>query len=340
MAFKEIHGHEKQIRILQQAMTGKRIAHAYLFYGMEGIGKRSTALVFAKALNCREGQGDACGHCPSCLKADHGNHPDLRIVEPAGQFIRIDQIRELQQQMAFRPFDGGRRTLILIDAEKMNPQAAGALLKTLEEPTQANIIILISSRPYLLPLTVLSRCQPLRFNPLTRDSVDRCLRERLGFEPPAARLLAASSGGSIGRAIEMNDADYLALRNNILEQVMGDKRVDPLDFFPLMQAFGQERKDVLERLDILKGCFRDTLVYKETGRAHYLMNQDRVREIQSFARAHSAADLLKNIRIVDQAYAAIDQNANRSLTLETMMFRLVAKSGYTGAESFEKYCGR
>ncbi|MBA4396722.1 MAG: DNA polymerase III subunit delta' [Syntrophus sp. (in: bacteria)] len=326
MAFKDIHGHEKQIRILQQALLNNRLAHAYLFYGMQGIGKKSTALVFARALNCQTGQGDACGRCPSCRKADHGNHPDLRIVEPAGQFIRIDQIRELQQQMAFRPFDGGRRTFILIDAEKMNPPAAGALLKTLEEPTQANIIILISSRPYLLPLTVLSRCQPLRFNPLTRDSVDRCLQERLGVAPPAARLLAASSGGSIGRAIEMNDADYLALRNNILEQVMGDKSVDPLVFFSMIQAFGQERKDILERLDILKGCFRDTLVYKETGMTHFLMNQDRARDIQSFADSHSAAEILKNMRAVDRAYHAIDQNANRSLTLETMMFRLAAKS--------------
>jgi len=326
MSFSDIHGHEKQIRILQQAMLKNRMAHAYLFYGMQGIGKKSVALVFAKALNCRTGQGDACGHCSSCLKVDHGNHPDLRIIEPAGQFIRIDQIRELQQQMAFRPFDGGRRTLILIDAEKMNPPAAGALLKTLEEPTQANILILISSRPYLLPLTVLSRCQPLRFNPLPRDSVDRYLQKRLGVAPPAARLLAASSGGSIGRAIEMNDADYLLLRNNILEQVMGEKSHDPLDLFSLIHAFGQERKDILERLDILKGCFRDALVYKETGTTHYLMNQDRAREIQFFADGHSAADMLKNIRTVDRAYHAIDQNANRSLTLETMMFRLASKS--------------
>jgi DNA polymerase-3 subunit delta' len=326
MAFKDIHGHEKQIRILQQAMMKNRMAHAYLFYGMRGIGKKSTALVFARALNCQAGRGDACGHCLSCLKADHGNHPDLKIIEPAGQFIRIDQIRELQQQMAFRPFEGGRRMFILVDAEKMNPPAAGALLKTLEEPTPANMLILISSRPYLLPLTVLSRCQPLRFNPLTRDTVDRYLRERFDVPPPAARLLAASSGGSIGRAIEMNDADYLSLRDNMLEQVMGEQRQDPLRFFSVIHAFGQERKDILERLDILKGCFRDALVCKETGMTHYLMNQDRAREIQSFSGGHSAADLLKNIRTVDRAYRAIDQNANRSLTLEAMMFRLASAS--------------
>jgi len=326
MAFKDIYGHEKQIRILQQAMSGNRIAHAYLFYGMEGIGKRSTALVFAKALNCQEGQGEACGHCSSCLKADHGNHPDLRIIEPAGQSIRVQEIREIQQQMAFRPFEGGWRTFILVDAEKMNITAANALLKTLEEPTPLNILILVSSRPYRFPLTVLSRCQPLRFNPLTRETVDLYLRERLSVPTDTARLLAASSGGSIGRAIEMNNADYLSLRNQMLEQVMGPQRHDPLRLFSIIQTFGQERKDILERLDILRGCFRDALVYKETGMAHYLTNQDRVPEIQSFAGGHSASDLLKYIRSVDRAYGAIDQNANKSLTLEAMLFRLAPES--------------
>jgi DNA polymerase-3 subunit delta' len=326
MAFKDIHGHVRQIRILQQAMTKNRMAHAYLFYGMQGIGKKSTALVFARALNCRAGQGDACGRCSSCLKADHGNHPDLRIIEPSGPFIRIDQIREIQQQMAFRPLEGGWRTFILVDAEKMNGPAAGALLKTLEEPTPANMLILISSRPYRLPLTVVSRCQPLRFNPLSRETVDHYLQERLGIEPPAARLLAASSGGSIGRAIEMNDSDYVSLRNDLLEKVMGEQHGDPLQLFSLVHAFGQERKDILERLDILKGCFRDALIYRETGMTQSLFNQDRVSEIRSFAGGHSAADLLKNIRIVDRAHRAIDQNANRLLTLETMMFRLVPTS--------------
>lgn len=323
MPFADICGHQKQIRVLRQAIMKNRLAHAYLFYGMQGIGKKSTARVFAMALNCQTGRGDACGQCSSCRKTDHGNHPDLRVIEPRGQFIQIDQIRELQHQMAFRPLDGGRRTFILIDAEKMNSPAAGALLKTLEEPTPANILILISSRPHWLPLTILSRCQPLRFNPLARDIVEWYLQERLGVLPSAARLLAASSGGSIGRAIEMNDEDYLSLRDHLLEQVMGQKPRGPLHFFSAAQSFGQERKDVLERLDILKGCYRDALVYKETGSPHCLMNQDRADVIQSFAGSHSAAELLKNIGTVDRAYRAIEQNANRSLTLEAMMFRLV-----------------
>ena len=119
----------------------------------------------------------------------------------------------------------------------------------------------------------------------------------------------------------MNDKDYLSLRNEMLEQVIGLQQ-DPMRLFSNVKTFGQKRKDILERLDILKGCLRDALVYKETGRMDYLFNQDRAPEIQFFADGHSASDLLKSIRAVDRAYGAIDQNANKSLTLEAMLFRL------------------
>lgn len=327
MAFKDIYGHTRQIRVLRQAITGGRIAHAYLFYGMPGIGKRSTALIFAKALNCRAAQADACDQCPSCRKADHGNHPDLTVIEPAGQSIRIQEIRALQEQMTFSPYEGGRRAFIMTDAEKMNTTAANAMLKTLEEPAAANMLILISPRPYLLPPTILSRCQPLRFNPLPRETVAGYLAERRSIAETAAVLLAAASGGSIGRAIEMNDEDYLSVRNAMLEQVIGEHAEnDPLRFFSLAQMFGPERKDILERLNILQACLRDALVYKETGVPDYLMNRDKAEEIRLFAGARSRLKLLDDMRAVERAHRAIEQNANKSLTLETMMFRLAATS--------------
>ena len=182
MPFQNIWGHEKQVSILQSAMARNRMPHAYLFCGMEGVGKKTTALVVAKAMNCQKGRFDACDTCPSCLKIDHRNHPDVIRIEPEGQFIRIQEIRDLQDQMKFRPFEGGKRVIILVDADKMNSIAANALLKTLEEPTRNNFLILISSRPYQLPMTILSRCQQLRFNPLNRETVFQYLQECQGHE--------------------------------------------------------------------------------------------------------------------------------------------------------------
>ena len=186
MSFRDIRGHEKQIGILQNALARNRTPHAYLFCGMRGIGKKAAALAVAKAMNCKRGSRDACDACPSCLKIDHRNHPDVVIIEPEGQFIRIQAVRDLQDQMKFRPFEGGTRVFILVDADKMNSTAANALLKTLEEPNRNNLLILISPRPYQLPMTILSRCQMLRFSPLSRETVFQYLRERLSIAPEAA----------------------------------------------------------------------------------------------------------------------------------------------------------
>lgn len=322
MPFQNIWGHEKQISILQSAMARNRTPHAYLFCGMKGVGKKTTALVVAKAMNCQKSRFDACDTCPSCLKIDHRNHPDVIRIETEGQFIRIQEIRDLQDQMKFRPFEGGKRVFILVDADKMNSTAANALLKTLEEPTRNNFLILISSRPYQLPVTILSRCQHLRFNPLNRETVFQYLQERLSIASDSARMLASSSGGSIGRALEMIDEDYLSLRNQMMDRLSDDQMKNPLQVLSFVSDFGQDRKGILERLDIMRTCFRDALVYKETAASEPLFNQDRIPMIQSFAERLSGIDLLHNIIAVNRAARAIDQNANKSLTLEAMMFKL------------------
>lgn len=331
MSFRDILGHEKQIGILQNALERNRTPHAYLFCGMKGIGKKTAALAVAKALNCRSGPRDACDACPSCLKIDHRNHPDVAIVAPEGQFIRIQAVRELQDQMKFRPFEGGKRVFILVDADRMNSTAANALLKTLEEPNRNNRLILTTPRPYQLPMTILSRCQMLRFGPLSRETVFRYLRERLSLAPEAARMLASSSGGSIGRALEMNDADYLTLRNQFLDRLFDERMKNPLQVLSFAGDFGRDRKGILERLDILRSCFRDALVCKETSDSAALFNQDRIPVIRSFAAGLSGADLLQNIRAVNRAARAIDQNANKSLTLEAMMFKLALNPSSGGA---------
>ena len=185
MSFKDVYGHEKQIKVLQTAMSRDRIPHAYLFYGAEGVGKRTVAEVFAKALNCASGREslDACDACPSCLKIDHENHPDVITIEAQGQSIKIQEVRELQEQMKFSPFEGGKRIFIIVDADKMNIASANAILKTLEEPAASNILVLLTSRPHQLPATVLSRCQHLRFNPLRRETVASFLEERIIIGP-------------------------------------------------------------------------------------------------------------------------------------------------------------
>jgi len=323
MSFDGIFGHVQQIAILRSSIERNRVSHAYLFYGMPGIGKRTTAETFAKALNCQKGLPDACDECPSCRKMEHGNHPDVFVVKAEGQFIRIKDIRNLQDQTRFRPFEGGRRIFFLVDADKMNTESANALLKTLEEPTKSNTLILLSSRPHYLPLTILSRCQRLRFNPLPSETIASFLQDRLTLSAEEALLLAASSGGSIGKALEMNKEGFLKPRDEIVEHVAKNHTNDPLKMLSFLGNMGKDKLDVLRRLDILKGCYRDAMVFRETGENKFLLNQDRLESIRDIAGRLSTHKILNNIKNIDVTCRAVEQNANRSLVLEALAFKLV-----------------
>ena len=320
MRFEEIYGHEKPIAILKSAMAKDRIAHAYLFYGMDGIGKKTAASVFARALNCG-GVDPPCDACASCRKAEHNNHPNIITVQAEGQFIKIGAVKEIQARMTFRPREG-RRIFILREADRMNAAAANALLKTLEEPSADNILLLTTARSHTLPMTILSRCQHLRFSPLPPEEVARFLREKEGLETAAAEILAASSGGSIGRAVEMNMEDYLAQRNAILELLVEDNPEDLLKKLAFAGRFGTEREEILERLRILRNGYRDGLVLRETEEKERLMFRDRAGVIEAVAGRLSGRDLLRNMAAVDAAMSAIAQNANKSLTLEAMLIKL------------------
>jgi len=323
MSFSSIYGQEGPISVLKSALEKKRVPHAFLFYGAEGIGKRTTALVFAKALNCEAGGADACDACTSCRKIDSGNHPDILIIRPEGQFIKVADIKELQERMRFRPLEGTRRVVIIDDAERMNITSANSLLKTLEEPSPTNVFILVSSRPHLLPLTILSRCHRLRFNPVQRDVIAAFLEKEFALAPDKALILASSSGGSIGRALSLHRGDYIALRDSILGRI-SKGTLDPLGCLALAGELAGDREDIQEALDILKTWYRDLLVFKETGRAEALINRDHAGEIGRLAGFTDGSAILRGIRTIQGAEAAIERNVNKPLTLETMVFTLFA----------------
>ena len=339
MSFSSIYGQEGPVSVLISALEKKRVPHAFLFYGAEGIGKRTTALVFAKALNCEAGGADACDACPSCRKIDSGNHPDILVIRPEGQFIKVADIKELQERMRFRPLEGQRRVVIIDDAERMNITSANSLLKTLEEPSPTNVFALVSSRPHLLPLTILSRCHRLRFNPVQRDVIAAFLEKELSLAPDKAIILASSSGGSIGRAMTLHKGDYIALRDSILGRI-SKGALDPLGCLALAGELAGDREDIQEALDILKTWYRDLLVFKETGRAEALINRDHAGDIGRLAGLTGVEAILRGIRTIQRAEAAIERNVNKPLTLETMVFTLFANKANFVEDSRRGRAGR
>ncbi|MCK9363960.1 MAG: DNA polymerase III subunit delta' [Syntrophales bacterium] len=320
MRFQQIYGHKKPLAILKSAMAANRVAHAYLFYGKEGVGKKTVASVFARALNCPAAD-PPCDVCPSCLKAEHKNHPNIIEIVAEGQFIKIAAVREIMATMAFRPEDG-KRVFILQDADKMNAPAANALLKTLEEPSADNVLILTSARPHALPVTILSRCQALRFAPLQKTEVASFLREQQGFGEAEADAIAAASLGSIGDAIEMKKEDYMTVRNGILKRLAEDDPADLIKRLAFARRLGTEREEITQRLQIMQNAYRDSLILKETGESEMLLFKDWEAAISALAARLSGREILKNMAVVGRAMDAISRNSNKTLTLEAMLVRL------------------
>jgi DNA polymerase-3 subunit delta' len=203
MSFADIEGHEKPITILKRTLANKTLAHAYLFSGEAGIGKKMTALALAAAVNCQNaGPEGGCGECPSCRKIVSNGHPDLHFLVPDGDEIKIDQVRQVQSDLALKPFEGAKKTLIVDGVDRMNTASSNAFLKTLEEPPGDALIILITALPQSLLPTIRSRCQEIRFQPLSRQTLAQALKRKRGLSDADAWFVAALAQGSMGRGLD------------------------------------------------------------------------------------------------------------------------------------------
>jgi len=322
MSFKDILGHQRPITLLQRAIKNEKVVNSYLFLGNEGIGKKYVALQFAKALNClgeEAGRGDVCDHCSSCRKIDHGLHPDVLLLEPQGQNIRVDQIRQLQKDLAYRPYEGKRRVCILTAADRMAPNMSNILLKTLEEPPLHTVIVLLANNSRLILPTILSRCQMVRFNPLPVSLVSKWLTESRGLDEAEAHLLASLSEGSPGKALEIQEEIRQIQREELLKDWIGPKSLSPERIGSWVGSLPTERESLLLILDVAKTLLRDLVMMKTLKREPNFIHSDLVPVMEPVAMNWSLPSLLKRMEILNQTVLAIKANANTGLALEAMM---------------------
>ena len=256
---------EEQPRIyafLEKVVEHGRLAHAYLFSGPEGTGKREMALFLAKRLLC-SGQPKPCGRCPNCMRIAHHNHPDVRWLKPEGQSIKIDQVREIQSHFARRSFDEGWRVLVIDGADQLTPQGANSLLKFVEEPQKKTLILFLSSfREKVLP-TIRSRCQEIVFPPPPPWKIYRRLAEEYGEEK--ARLVAAITADlEEGRAL--CEAEWFAELETIVLQLVEECMHNKVEAFMLLEQrwlkVAKEREETGIGLDLLLLWYRDLLYLK------------------------------------------------------------------------------
>ena len=327
LKFDDILGHSQPVRVLRQAIQNDRMAHAYLFAGPDGIGKRTCAYAFGAAVNCELNSDHACGVCSSCRKIIDGNYPDFMLIEPEGNFIKIEQVREISRQLHFAPYEGRTRCVLFLDAEKLNPAAANALLKTLEEPRPNNLLILVSANPQQLLPTILSRCQRINFSPLSVADIEIFARERLEIEQGEARLLARLSGGSIGWILNADVDAIVQNRRDLLSELAGLDPADEVAIASFAEKIIETDTDLTTTFELLKTFLRDAAILAGRDNTDRLINIDIEDQIRNYASRFSASRIINIGRSVGYAQRLLSRNVNKNFVAMSLALELVHPTG-------------
>lgn len=317
MSFQDIKGQDNAIKLLCDYARSGRLSGSYLFSGEEGIGKKLVARTLAKALNCRQGHEDCCGQCPSCLKIEKGQHPDIHFLEAgASEAIKIEYIRQLQKEVFLRPYEAEKKFFIIDDAHNLTADAANALLKALEEPPQDSIIILVSAKPGLLFKTIISRCKTVRFYPLKRPDLEQLLIKDYSLVKTEAHFLAYLCEGRLGYALRLKDSGALREKNNIIDNFILAQRPG---------ALNPENKNILRNyLNIAATWFRDIYLVKLGVPLAELINLDRKDELARQARRYTLFELDEAMRAISDSFLYLEQNINLKLLLSSLRLSLKA----------------
>ena len=322
MPLADIIGHAPLVALLRQAVSKNRVPQSLLFAGPEGVGKRAVAMALAQAVNCpRQQNGDACGTCSTCQRIARGQHSDVTVVDRATKpRSRSAALRDrVLESVNYRPFEAARRVFIIDPADAMTVQAQDALLKTLEEPPSAAIIILVSAYADTLQPTILSRCRRLRFGLLTEADVARILRAQ-GMDAASAPRLAARAGGTVTRALtgqDEFDEDRGAVLG-LLAAARGPAVLARLKAASALTRHDSDRRDreaLSDRLAILLSLLRDLSAIGASS-ALPLAHADLADDLGTLVSAFSIERVLNAFATVEAADDALGRNASPKLVAD------------------------
>ena len=363
MGWDDIVNQERVCAALRRTVEQGRVAHAYLFHGPDGVGKRAVALAFAQTLECeRAADGTACGRCLACTKVRRMLHPDLHVLFPhpkgtdeedlaerlkrLGQdpyatidFVRrpslsdpaetsnkqafypVDRIHEdLLRPMSFRPLEGRYKIAVVTDADLMRTEAANAFLKLLEEPPPQTVFVLTTARPERLLPTITSRCQRLRFDPLTPEVIEAALRAREAAAPDRAAMLARMADGSFSRALDLTEnEELLAGRRLVLDYLRLAYTQDAGRLPDLVEEIGRlGRERVKGLLRLMLRWLRDLVLYRAIGSDAPLVNVDQAEAARRFCENVPEADLDAMIDLTEEAVQMAGRNVHLGLLLTAL----------------------
>lgn len=329
--FKDIIGHEQEIAHLKRAIETGKVSHAYIFSGDKGAGKNRLAQAFAETLQCT-GEGERpCGVCHSCRQAESGNHPDIITIQhEKPTTIGVEDVREqLTGDVQIRPYSGRYKIYIIPDAEKMTVQAQNAILKTIEEPPEYAVILLLTTNEQIFLDTIRSRCVTLALKPVPDERIKNYLMEQFQVPDYQADICVAFAQGNVGKAARLaSSEDFFAIKASAMRLIRGIGKMEISELIEYVREVQEYKVSIQDYLDILALWYRDMVYFKATRDADGIVFRDELKTIRETVRVCSYEGVEEVMKAIENAKTRLTANVNFDLTMELLF--LVMKENIHG----------
>ena len=323
-SFSEIVGHEQIKEHLQIAIRDRKPFHAYIFQGDVGVGKETVARTFAAGLQCQGPSEKPCRDCVSCHQIESGNQPDVIWVTRDRASLGVEEIREqLCNTMDIKPFSSPYKIYIVSEAEKMTEAAQNALLKTIEEPPEYGVVILLTSNISALLPTIQSRCLTLEFRPLSTATVENFLTSQCEVPDYLAKASAAFAQGNLGKAMRYaKSEDFIEKKDQILNLLRRVKDMPLYDMLDVIKDLGTRKDEIRDYIDLMELWYRDVLLFKATKNVNSLFFQEEVSHISKEASVRGYEKIEEIMQAFDKAKIRLKANVSFEVTMELMLMTL------------------
>lgn len=325
--FKDVVGHKNIIQYIGNAVKTDKVSHAYILNGEKGSGKKLLASLFAMSLQCqdREEDGDACGRCQSCKQAMNNNQPDIiKVTHEKPNTISIDDIREqVNHDIVIKPYSSRYKIYIIADADMMTVQAQNAILKTIEEPPEYAVIMLLTENAETLLPTIRSRCVMLKLRNIKDQLVKKYLMEQMEIPDYKADVCVAFAQGNMGKAIMLATSEHF---NEIKEEAVHLLRnINEMDLSDLIEAVKRcmsYKLEISDYMDVIAIWYRDVLIYKATRNVDRVVFSDQLKYIKDRANKSSYEGIEIILDALEKAKARLKANVNFELTMELLLLTI------------------
>ena len=323
--FTDIVGQEQLKEHLQNAIAMNKVSHAYIINGERNAGKEFIARVFAMALQCEKKEAEPCGECHSCKQALSNNQPDIiYISHEKPNTIGVEDIRaQINNDIVIKPYSSPRKIYIVNEGEKMTPQAQNALLKTLEEPPEYAVIVILTTNVEALLPTVLSRCVVLNMKPVSDALVKKYLMEQLGVPDYKANICVAFARGNIGKAkLLASSEEFEKVKDEAISLVKNINDMEIHEIVKAIKKISEYKFDVNDYLDILMAWYRDVLFFKATKDVNSLVFKEEIQQIMRVSDRSTYEGIETIVNALQSAKKRLEANVNFDLTMELLFLAI------------------